>query len=92
MSRKPADFSTYKSVLKMSFNQFNRWVASLYGSGYQDGYDEGGKEFGDNPLILDEDSLYDLLLTVPGVGERIANRIVDRFVEECEKQGEKKKC
>lgn len=79
--RKVADFRTYKSLRSMSFNQFNRWVRSLYATAYQDGYDDGGKEFGDTPLVLDEDSLYELLISVPGVGNKIANKIVDRYLE-----------
>ena len=79
--RKVADFSTYKSLRSMSYNQFNRWVQSVYATAYQDGYDEGGKEFGNTPLVLDEDSLYELLISVPGIGDKMANKIVDRFLE-----------
>lgn len=79
--RKAADFSTYQSLQSMSYNQFNRWVRSVYATAYQDGYDEGSKEFGDTPLVLDEDSLYGLLVSVPGVGNKMANKIVDRFLE-----------
>ena len=79
--RKVADFSTYRSLRSMSYNQFNRWIQSVYATAYQDGYDEGGKEFGDTPLVLDEDSLYELLVSVPGVGNKMANKIVDRFLE-----------
>ena len=79
--RKVADFSTYQSLRSMSYNQFNRWVRSVYTTAYQDGYDDGGKEFGDTPLVLDEDSLYELLISVPGIGDKMANKIVDRFLE-----------
>lgn len=76
--KKAVDFSTYKHLQKMSFNDMNRWVTSIYKSGYADGY----SEFGDNPLVLDEDSLHDLLVSVPGIGNTLANKIVQRFIDE----------
>lgn len=85
--RKVADFNTYRSLRSMSYNQFNRWIQSVYATAYQDGYDEGGKEFGYTPLVLDEDSLYELLVSVPGVGNKTANKIVDRFLERWDENG-----
>lgn len=76
--KKAVDFSTYKRLQKMSFNDVNRWVTSIYKSGYADGC----SEFGDNPLVLDEDSLHDLLVSIPGIGNTLADKIVQRFIDE----------
>jgi DNA uptake protein ComE-like DNA-binding protein len=84
--RKVADFSTYKHLQKMSFADFNRWVISVYKSGYADGADEESKKYEDNSLTLNEDSLYDILITVPGIGEKLANKIIERMVEVSENQ------
>lgn len=84
--KKVADFSTYKHLQKMSFADFNRWVISVYKSGYADGADTESKKYGENPLVLDEDSLYDILISVPGVGNKLANKIIDRMVELSETQ------
>lgn len=84
--KKVADFSTYKHLQKMSFADFNRWVVSVYKSGYADGADTESEKYGESPLVLDEDSLYDILVSVPGVGNKLANKIVDRMVELSEAQ------
>lgn len=84
--KKVADFSTYKHLQKMSFADFNRWVISVYKSGYADRADEESEKYGDNPLILDEYSLYSILITVPGIGEKLANKIIERMVEVSETQ------
>lgn len=79
--RKVADFKTFKTLKNMSFNDFNRWVISVYQSGYKDGADEEAEKYGDNPTVFDEDTLYEFLLTVPGVGEKTASRIVNTMIE-----------
>ncbi len=84
--RKVADFNTYKRLQKMSFADFNRWVISVYKSGHADGVDEESEKYGDNPLLLNEDSLYDILITVPGIGEKLANKVIERMVEVSENQ------
>lgn len=84
--RKVADFNTYKHLQKMSFADFNRWVISVYKSGHADGVDEESEKYGKDPLILNEDSLYDILITVPGIGEKLADKIIERMVEVNETQ------
>lgn len=48
--------------------------------------DTESEKYSENPLILDEDSLYDILVSVPGVGNKLANKIIDRMVELSEAQ------
>ncbi|MDD6715744.1 MAG: hypothetical protein PUF49_05140 [Firmicutes bacterium] len=79
MIKKAVDFKTYKHVLGMSFNEFNRWTLALYKAAWQDGYKDKTDEYGENPLVLDEAQLYDLLRTVDGIGDKTANKIVERF-------------
>ena len=75
--KKVTDFGQFKNVKNMSFNNFNRWVTSIYGSGYQDGYDEATE----GAEIFDEDSLYDFLISVKGIGCVLADRIVQAMSE-----------
>lgn len=69
---KPASFSDMKRVNKMSYNDFNRWVSSIYKSGYNDGLDT-------NNWVSDEDIF--AILRSEGIGKERANRICDRIME-----------
>lgn len=81
---KVADFKTYTLLRSMSFNQFNRWVESVYATAYADGYSKGTEELGENPVILGEDEFFNLLLTVPGIGNKKAAMIVQTILERSE--------
>lgn len=90
--KKGMTFPQYKQLTKslshLSFNDFNRWVNSIYKSGMEDGLEQAVKQYEtiSKGLILNEDSLYDLLIAVPGVGEKLADKIIDAFVEAQERQ------
>lgn len=77
--KKPADFATYKKVKELSFNDFNRWVMSIYASGYQDGINEA-----DNDCIaaLTDDRLMELILSVKGIGKNRAKELIDKICNE----------
>jgi len=68
---KPARFSDMKRVRKMELNEFNRWVTSIYKSGFDDGLDVGA-------LWSDED-IYELLRS-EHIGVERAARIVERLL------------
>lgn len=79
---KPANFSTLKLVQKMSLNQFNRWVMSVYQSGFADGLKEGEKELDDCIAEMTDDRLMEILLSINGVGEKRAKQIYDAILAE----------
>lgn len=79
--KKPVNFSTYKMVKQLSFNDFNRWVTEIYKSAYEDGATE-------NPIqdecvaALTEDRLMEILLSTKGIGQKRANAILDSILQE----------
>lgn len=81
--KKIADFSTYKHLRKMSFTDFNGWVTSIYMSGVQDGLKEGEKELEECSVFTPEE-LTSFLQTVPGIGQKTAEKIVDAIIERSE--------
>lgn len=69
---KPVDFSTYKMVQKLSFNDFNKWVISVYNTGYQDGLND--QEY---DVELSDEELLDIILSVKGIGKTRATAVVE---------------
>lgn len=64
-------------------NTFNRWVSSIYMSGVQDGLKEGEKEL-DECYRFTTDKLTTFLQTIPGIGQKTAEKIVDAIINERE--------
>lgn len=79
---KPVNFQTYKTVTRMSLNEFNRWVTSIYKTVFADGLEEGEKEIPDDAAILSDDELFRKLQEIPGIGERTAAKIVAYIMTE----------
>ena len=52
---KAVDFKTFKTVRYMNLNQFNRWIESIYRSGFEDGLREGEKVFNDCVLLAEDE-------------------------------------
>lgn len=76
---KPASFSDFKRVQKLSLNDFNRWMTTLYQTAFETGLREGESEL-DEAVILDEDKLLQIILSVKGVGQKRAELIVDKIL------------
>lgn len=76
---KPVSFSTYKMLRKLSHNDFNRWVISVYNSGLQDGINITDEEV---VAELNEDRLLQILLSIKGIGQKRAEEIVEKILEE----------
>ncbi|WP_448973261.1 hypothetical protein [Oribacterium sp.] len=76
---KPLNFGNYQTMKRYTYNQMNQWATSVYMSGYQDGQDS-------MPQILeyDENTLEEFLLSIEGVGEEVAKKIVQAFIEKGE--------
>jgi len=88
--RKAVDFSTYKKLTKMSLNDFNRWVESVYRSGFDDAYHLTQKDLYNQMEIepkdlvsaCTEDRLMEIILSVKGIGQRRAQEVVDKIMNE----------
>ena len=76
---KPVMFSMLKKIQKMTLNQFNIFVQDVYKTGVQDGIDAIEKE---TVAEMDTDELYRRLLSVKGVGVKLADKIMDAIMEE----------
>lgn len=87
--KKAITFKEFKAVQRMPLNTFNRWVSSIYMSGVQDGLKEGEKEL-DECYTFTTDELTTFLQTIPGIGQKTAEKIVDAIINEgenCENRG-----
>lgn len=78
-NKKPIDFATFKRIQKMSLNEFNAWIIRFGNTLFQDGMNAVVNEC---EAILTEDRLFEIILSVKGVGEKRANEIVDKILEE----------
>ena len=74
--KKPVDFSTYKMVKNLTFNDFNRWVVSIYNTGYQDGLNSEP-----DYVELTDDDLLDILLSVKGIGKNRSLQVVEKVLD-----------
>ena len=81
--KKIADFQTYQRVQKLSYNDFNRWIVALYGSGYDDGKADTSNTILDECMsTLTEDRLMEILLSVKGIGVNRAREVVEKVLKE----------
>lgn len=78
---KAASFGIYQRVHKMSYNDFCFFITHVYKAAYEEGLRDGEAEYGAGE-VYDEDRLKKLLISVPGIGEKRANRIINKFMED----------
>lgn len=78
-TKKPIDFATFKRIQKMSLNVFNQWLISLCSTIYDDG---ANAIISECEAILTEDRLFDILLSVKGVNEIMAEEIIEKILKE----------
>lgn len=76
---KPLNFGNFQAMKRYSYNQMNAWAVSVYQSGYED-----GQESMPRILEFDKDSMEEFLLSIDGIGEKTAEKIVKAFVEKGE--------
>lgn len=85
MKRKVCDFSTYKKITKLTFNEFNIWIKGFYDTVYNDALDRleaERKEQEGNAIFteLSDEELMNVLLSVKGIGEKRAKTAVERIM------------
>ena len=76
---KPVSFSAFKKIQHFSLNEFNRWTEVIYKSGFQDGIDAVEEE---TVAELHENDLYDILLSVRGIGAKRASEVMKKIIGE----------
>ena len=77
--KKPVDFSTYKKIQKMTLNDLNVWVMSIYKSGLNDGVNL----LNDNIAAeVSDDRLLEIMLSVKGIGRKRAEQVIEKLLAE----------
>lgn len=86
--RKAMSFSSYKKVRKMSYQEMCRWIELVTVKAAKQGTETMTKTH----WCLNRDLLRDFLITVPGVGPKIADKIIAGLeTEEKKADAEKEK-
>jgi len=88
--KKAVDFSTYKKLQKLTLNEFNRWVETVYKDAFETGYNMTQKDLYNKVQIEPEDlvsaytdeRLMEILLSVKGIGRKRAQEVVDKIMNE----------
>ena len=83
--RKLASFTDFKKVRNLSFNDFNRWVISVYQSGFEDGKAENVPENDiseDLVASMDTERFVEVVKSVPGIDQRHAEMILEAVLAE----------
>ena len=85
--KKPLKFNDYKLLKAMSFNDMNRWLIVFYSAAYADGKESLKDdtclyiEPEDCEVALDGQTLYEIILSVKGIGEKRADEIMAKIKE-----------
>lgn len=84
-------FNQYKQCQKMAKNQFDRWLEAFANQMWQQGYNKACEDVPDGSVVIDtadtmvvdasEDKMREVLLSVPGVGSKLCDRIIERVYE-----------
>ncbi len=86
MDTKPVSYAQFKKLSKLSLNEFNRWAAGIYKSGYLDGlefaYEHRMDDIRTDPQIASftEEEITSVLDGL-GLTEEIVDEIVDKLLE-----------
>ena len=84
-------FSQYKQCQKMTKNEFSRWLETFADQMWQQGYSKACKDVPEGSVVIDttdtmvvdtsEDKMREVLMSVPGVGLKLCDKIIDRVYE-----------
>lgn len=70
----------YKTLKKMNFRDFDRWVTTFYRAAFQDGKNEAQKEFDEQMVKYSEEELKSLLRATGGIDEGTVDKVVDKML------------
>ncbi len=81
--KKVIDFSTYKKIRVLSFNDFNRWITEVYKNAYVDGRNDSATLINEDCVAaLTEDRLLEIIMSVKGIGRKRAEEAVAKILQE----------
>ncbi len=87
---KSVNFSQFKALRRLSLNDFNRWLTVFYTEAFNHGVEHATKEQKREPDMTEEydpityEELRAVILTVPGVGGKRADMIIEKLEERYE--------
>lgn len=82
---KPLDFAQYQQLKRYSFNQMNRWVMSVYKSGYMDAKNDCEKDADTVVLDFDDLTMLEFLKSIDGIDADTAEKIVQAMINHGDK-------
>lgn len=91
MAKYKMPFNQYKAIQKMTPNQFSRWVTTFADEMWEQGYSKACEDIPDGSVVIDtsdtmvvdasEEKMREVLLSVPGVGPKLCEKIIERVYE-----------
>lgn len=79
-------YADVKNLQRMSKNEFSRWVENYGKAIYQEGFTDGENSViedaiasEEEAITLTEEVMFDLLVSIKGISERLANEILDKI-------------
>lgn len=91
MAKYKMPFNQYKACQKMTKNEFSRWLSAFAEEMWEQGYSDACEDVPDGAVVIDtsdtmvldtsEEEMRKVLLSVPGVGPKLCERIIDKVYE-----------
>lgn len=91
MAKYKMPFNQYKMCQKMTPNQFSRWVKAFADEMWEQGYSKACEDYPEGAIVIDtsdtmvvdasEEKMREVLLSVPGVGPKLCEKIINRVYE-----------
>lgn len=91
MAKYKMPFNQYKAIQKMKPNEFSRWITTFADEMWQQGYSKACEDVPDGAVVIDttdtmvvdtsEEKMREVLLSVPGVGPKLCEKIINRVYE-----------
>lgn len=76
-------FNQYKACQRMTKNEFSRWIETFADKMWQQGYSKACEDIPEGAIIIsNKEKLNELLLTVPGIGPKLCEKITAKIFEE----------
>lgn len=93
MAKYKMPFNQFKDVKRMSQKDFSKWLEIFAKEMWQEGYSKALENIPDGSIVInpaddmmvvhaDEYKMREVLLSVPGVGSKLCEKIIDKVYEE----------
>lgn len=91
MAKYKMPFNQYKSCQRMSQKEFSVWIEAVAKESWDQGYAKALEQVPDGSIVIDPnqaiiiemeyDMFKEVLLSVPGVGPKLCDKIIDKVYE-----------